>query len=549
MVAKNDVIVIGAGIAGLVAAFECLNQGKSVLILDRNTEEHLGGLAKLSFGGMALVGTPLQKRLGIKDTPEIALDDWHSFANFGPNDIFPKQWAEQYVNESLGQVYHWLGSLDLHFFPVVNWVERGLYKRGNSVPRYHVLWGTGYRLVERFVELLKKHRNNAKLNYLFEHKVTDLIKENGRIVGCIAEQEKMGKKDLTFYADHVMVATGGITGCLDKVREHWYKPWGEPPKEMLNGSHPFADGLLHDAVQKHGGNLTHLDKMWNYAAGIPNPNPEFEGHGLSLIPCKSALWLDHSGRRIGPEPMMTGFDTNELCHRISGLEKPYTWQLLNWRIAAKELAVSGSEHNPMIRDRKLVSFLREVLLGNHRLVRQLQKESDHFIVANNLQELVDKMNRLNGDQTIEYEVLKKEITQYDDVIRRGKDLWNDDQLRRIQHARSWRSDRVRTCAPKPILHPSAGPLIAIKLRLITRKSLGGIQTDLESRVLDPFGSPIPGLYAIGEAAGFGGGGASGFKSLEGTFLSGCILTARAAAKSVNNGVSLREHGKQRSLVT
>ncbi|PJZ46552.1 FAD-binding dehydrogenase [Leptospira brenneri] len=537
VVKRSDVIIVGAGIAGLVAAYECLNQGKSVLIIERNTEEHFGGLAKLSFGGMALVGTPLQKRLGIKDTPAIALEDWNSFANFGADDVLPKKWAEQYVHESVGQVYHWLANLDLNFFPVVNWVERGLYHRGNSVPRYHVLWGTGYRLVERFEELLKKYLQNGKLKYLFEHKVTDLIKENGRIVGCIAEQEKTESKDLLFYADHVIVATGGITGCLDKVREHWYKPWGQAPKEMLNGSHPYADGLVHEAVSRHGGNLTHLDKMWNYAAGIPNPKPQFEAHGLSLIPCKSALWLDHSGRRIGPEPMMTGFDTNELCRRISQLEKPHTWQLLNWRIAAKELAVSGSEHNPMIRDRKLVSFLKEILLGNHRLIRQLQKESDHFIVAKNLHELVDKMNQLNGDQSINYEVLKQEITQYDDVIKRGKGQWNDDQLRRILHARSWRSDKFRTCAPKPILDPSAGPLIAIKLRLITRKSLGGIQTDLQSRVLDKLGAPIDGLYAVGEAAGFGGGGASGFKSLEGTFLSGCILTARAAAKSIHENLS------------
>lgn len=535
-VKKNDVIIIGAGIAGLVAAFECLNQGKTVLIIERNTKEHLGGLAKLSFGGMALVGTPIQRRLGIKDTPAIALDDWHSFADFGPQDVLPKQWAEQYVHESAEQVYHWLLSLDLKFFPVVNWVERGQYKRGNSVPRYHVLWGTGHRLVERFEELLKNHQNSGRLSYLFEHKVTDLIQENGNIVGCIAEQENAKQEIFSFFAEHVIVATGGITGCLDKVRENWYKPWGKPPTEMLNGSHPFADGLVHDAVSRYGGNVTHLDKMWNYAAGIPHPKPEFEAHGLSLIPCKSALWLDHSGRRIGPEPMVTGFDTNELCHRVSQLEKPYTWQLLNWRIAAKELAVSGSEHNPMIRDRKLFSFLREVLLGNHRLVRQLQKESDHFIVAHDLRELVKQMNQLNGDHAIDYEVLKREVTQFDDMIRRGKGLWNDDQLRRIQHARGWRSDRVRTCKPKPILDPSAGPLIAIKLRLITRKSLGGIQTDLQSRVLNKLGVPITGLYAIGEAAGFGGGGASGFKSLEGTFLSGCILTARAAAKSI--GVSV-----------
>jgi predicted oxidoreductase len=301
---------------------------------------------------------------------------------------------------------------------------------------------------------------------------------------------------------------------------------------MLNGAHPFADGRMHDAVLAHGGKVTHLDWMWNYAAGIPHPQPLFDLHGLSLVPCKSALWLDHSGERIGPQPLVTGFDTNELCRRVSQLEKPWTWHLLNWRIAAKEFAISGAEHNPHFRDRRLLPFLKETLLGNHRLVRQMEEECDHFLVAKNLPDLVEKMNVLNPDDPVVLEKIEKAVTDYDEVIRRGEAQWNDDQLRRIQHARSWRSDRIRTCKPKPMLDEKSGPLIAIKLRLITRKSLGGIQTDLQSRVLNNAGQAIDGLYAIGEAAGFGGGGASGFRSLEGTFLSGCILTARAAADDI-----------------
>ncbi|TGM29210.1 FAD-binding dehydrogenase [Leptospira levettii] len=529
---KYDVVIIGAGIAGMVAAYECLNSNLSVLLIDRNSQDHLGGLAKLSFGGMALVNTPLQKRLGIKDSPSLALNDWLSFANFGENDYYPKLWAETYVNESLGQVYHWLRGFDLKFFPVVNWVERGLYQRGNSVPRYHVLWGTGHRLVERFSELLRNHKHNQKLKILFEHKVTELIKENNQIVGCIAEFESLPQQVVKFHSNFTIVATGGITGNLEKVRNNWYEPWGKPPTEMLNGAHPYSDGLVHMAVSRIGGNVTHLDKMWNYAAGIPHPKPQFENHGLSLIPCKSALWLDHTGKRIGPEPLVTGYDTNDLCYRISKLEKPYTWQVMNWRIASKELAISGSEHNPMIRDRKLFSFLKEILLGNHRLLRQLQNESDHFLVANDLRTLVDRMNQLNQNNFIEFETIERELKFYDEGIKRGKTFWNDDQIRRILQARTWKSEKFRTCNPKPILDPKSGPLIAIKLRLITRKSLGGIQTDLDSRVLDLKGKPMPGLYAIGEAAGFGGGGASGFKSLEGTFLSGCILTARSAANSI-----------------
>jgi predicted oxidoreductase len=288
---------------------------------------------------------------------------------------------------------------------------------------------------------------------------------------------------------------------------------------------------MHDVVEQKGGVVTHLENMWNYAAGIPHPFPKFDGHGLSLIPCKSALWLDHTGQRIGPMPLLTGFDTNELCHRLGSLEKPWSWHVLNWRIAAKEFAISGAEHNPHIRNSRLLPFLKETLFGNHRLVRQMQEESDHFIVADDLESLVEQMQRLDGDEHVRLDNVRAAVTTYDDNIRRGPSQWNDDQLRRIMHARAWRSDRLRTCKPKPVLDD--GPLIAIKLRVITRKSLGGIQTDMSSRVLGTTGKPIPGLYAVGEAAGFGGGGASGRRSLEGTFLSGCILTARAAADSIH----------------
>ena len=283
-------------------------------------------------------------------------------------------------------------------------------------------------------------------------------------------------------------------------------------------------------VEQHGGRVTHLEHMWNYAAGIPHPQAHFDNHGLSLIPCKSALWLDHTGQRIGPHPLVTGFDTHEMCARLAAMEKPWSWQVLNWRIAAKEFAISGAEHNPYIREGRFLPFMKEILFGNHRLVRQMQEESDHFIVADSLEDLVARMNALDGTDDVRLDNVRNSIRTFDDSVRRGPSQWNDDQLRRIQHARAWKSDRLRTCAPKPLL--DFQPLIAIKLRVVTRKSLGGIQTDLESRVLSSAGEPIPGLYAIGEAAGFGGGGASGKRSLEGTFLSGCVLTARAAADAI-----------------
>ncbi len=528
---QTDVIVIGAGIAGLVTAHECLEKGLSVQLVERSAAEDVGGLARQAFGGMALVDTPLQRRSGIRDSAELALGDWHSFADFEEHDEWPRRWAEYYVEQSRPRVYDWLTDKGMQYLPAVIWAERGMYHRGNSVPRYHVLWGTGHGLVQRFVELLDAHPAGDQLQMAFETRVTDLLESNGRIIGCRAVDETVGA-EVEFTADTVVVATGGINGTLQRVRENWYRPWGDPPDEMLNGAHPNADGHVHDLVAEKGGVLTHLDKMWNYAAGIPHPQARFEDHGLSLIPCKSALWLDHRGERIGPEPLVTGFDTNELCRRVCELPVSHTWQVLNWRIASREFAISGSDHNPLIRDRRKFAYIKDALLGSDQLVRQMQDESDHFIVADDLKSLVAAMNDLNGSEIVEYDRVQRSIGEYDAIVSRGRAQWNDDQLRRIEHARAWRPDRVRTCKPAPILDRSAGPLIAIKLRLVTRKSLGGIQTDLASRVLDTAGQPIDGLLAVGEAAGFGGGGASGKASLEGTFLSGCILTARAAADAL-----------------
>jgi len=287
-----------------------------------------------------------------------------------------------------------------------------------------------------------------------------------------------------------------------------------------------------------GGQITHAGEMWNYAAGLPHPRPHFAGHGLSTIPCKSALWLDHRGRRIGPEPLVTGFDTHALCQRVAAQDQPYTWHLLNWRIAAKELALSGAEHNQRVRDRQFLRFLMEVLFGNHRLVRQMTAESRHFLVDDTIAGLAAKMNALTGTPAVRAEVLQQTVDAFDANFARGESLFNDDQIRRIQHARHWGPDRLRTCKPAPLQAKGAGPFIAIQMQLITRKSLGGLKTDLQSRVLDAVDQPIDGLYCVGEAAGFGGGGASGKRSLEGTFLPGCILTARAAARSIIAGRSL-----------
>ena len=528
---ETDVLIIGGGLAGIAAALELLERGRRVLILDRDEESRFGGLAKDAFGGMALSGTPLQKLNGIRDDADLLLRDWLSFAEFAPEDRWPLRWAQLYAQRNHEDIYRWLVSRKVRFFPAVNWVERGEFQPGNSVPRYHIVWGTGWELVRVLAGQLRSHRNAGQLQICFRHRVDELVQTAGAVTGCVGVDESNGQ-NFSARADVTLVATGGINGSLEKVRQHWPPTWNRPPEVILNGSHPYADGKLHDAVEKIGGNITHLDWQWNYAAGIRHPKPRMPEHGLSLIPPKSALWMDATGRRIGPHPLVTGFDTHGLCERICHLPHGYTWQVLNRKIACKEISISGSEHNPAFRDRKPVAFMKEILLGNDGLYEYLVNECEDVVQADSFDELVRKMDALSLGPRIDAAGMLADIQQYDAVIGRGETFHNDDQLRRIEHARRWKGDKVRTLKYQKILDKDAGPLVAIREFIISRKSMGGIQTDDQCRVLSAAGTPIANLYAAGEAAGFGGGGISGKRSLEGTFLSSCILTGRIAGRAM-----------------
>ncbi|MNZ47100.1 KsdD-like steroid dehydrogenase [compost metagenome] len=534
MTLQTDLVVAGGGLAGIVTALEALRAGQHVTLVDRDTPERFGGLALWAFGGMALVGTPLQARMGIPDTPEVALRDWLRFGELSPDDQYPLHWARYYVEHSRSQVYDWLLGEGVKFMPAVNWVERGLQGDGNSLPRYHIIWGTARELTRRMIAALRAADSDGRLRVLHRHRVTALEHQAGKVNGVVAVCEDTAA-EIHLQAPVVVLAMGGINGSHAQARANW--PSDRPlPTTLLNGAHPYADGQLHHWVAGHlDGHISHAGEMWNYAAGFPHPYPHFDGHGLSTIPCKSALWLDHTGRRIGPQPLVTGFDTHWLCQRVAEQEKPWTWHLLNWRIAAREFAISGAEHNLRIRDRQFPAFLWETLIGNHRLVRQMQRESPHFLVDDSLAGLAGKMNALTCSLDIDPLVLQATADAFDANFVAGGRLHNDDQIRRILHARQWGPDRLRTCKPAPLQKRGTGPFIAIHAQLISRKSLGGLRTDLHSRVLDAAGQPIDGLYCVGEAAGFGGGGANGKRSLEGTFLPGCILTARAAARSIRHG--------------
>jgi uncharacterized protein len=536
-VTSSDVLIIGGGIAGITTALDLLDGGKSVMLLDRDDESAFGGLARESFGGMFFVDSPEQRRQGIRDSTDLAFRDWCSFAEFGTGDHWPKTWARAYVERCTEQVHRWVRGHGVSFLPVVNWVERGEFRPGNSVPRFHVAWGTGKGIAEALIAALRGHKNVGRLTLRFNARVERLTTTGGRIAGAEGANEKDGTP-FQARAETVVVAAGGINGGdLERVRQNWHRDWGAPPAELLNGSHKFADGRLHDATVAVGGVLTHLDRMWNYAAGVHHPQPRKPHHGLSLVPPRSALWLNWRGMRMGPQPLVSGFDTRRLVTDICAQERQYSWQLMNWRIALKELAVSGAEHNPSIRERNKFGFARDILFGNRWLVREMTENCRDFVTAENLPELVEKMNALQGDQAVELDLVREAVAQYDATIARGESLMNDEQLRRIAALRQYRGDRIRLCKFQPIDDPKARPLIAVREFIISRKSLGGILTDLESRALDSAGQPIQGLYAVGEAAGFGGGGVHGLRALEGTFLGGCILSGRIAAASIDGRTS------------
>ena len=537
-ITQFDLVIIGGGLAGITAALELLDHDLKIAIIDRDSEQNFGGLAMNALGGMALVNTPIQRLHRIKDSPELALKDWHSFAQFSEQDVWPKKWAELYVNRSVDDIYNWLKPMGIRFFPVPHWVERGENHDGNSVPRYHIIWGTGQHLMKTLISKLHNHPKAANLTCLFDHKVESLLMHDREISGARGVNEVNGQS-FEVNAPLVLVACGGINGSIERVKQEWDQSWGQPPAHILNGAHKFADGSVHDAVERINGNVTNLQQMWNYPGGVHHPNPRVAKEGLSVIPPKSAIWLDATGKRFAP-PLVTSFDTHLICKRIATDPHGYSWQVMNWNIALKEIAVSGAESNPAFRDRKIFNLVKEITKGNITLLNFLINQCEDFVTANTLEELVQKMNHANansqtvGSGYVDIANVKQAVENYDAQIELGKESHNDEQLRLISEVKNWRGDKSRTCDFQKIMDENAMPLVAIREFIVSRKSMGGIQTDLESRVLSKSGIPIPGLYAAGEAAGFGGGGISGLKSLEGTFISNCILNARMATRSITD---------------
>ncbi|MCB9628462.1 MAG: FAD-dependent oxidoreductase [Sandaracinaceae bacterium] len=530
----TEIVIAGGGLAGLVTAHELLDKGRKVLVLDRDVAGKLGGLAKESFGGVHMIDTPHMRKLGLRDTPDLAMSDWESYAHFGEGDTFPRQWARFYCENSDEYIFRFLDKAKVEFLPVVNWPERGLDKPGNSIPRWHIAWGTGHEIIARVVAAIEAHPRRSNLTLRFEHTVSGVEMTDGRATG-LTGTDKSGKS-FRVKAEHVVIAAGGICGGdLSKVRANWYAPWGQPPKKLLNGAHIYGDGMLHDEVARHGANVTHLDKQWHYAAGVHHPRKSRPDDGLSLVPPRSGLWMNAHGERIrNPRPLVAYTDTRHLVESILKEPGQYAWIVMNHKIAIRELGVSGCSYMTAFFEKNKAMLVRDLITGNKALVARLLKECpDDFVQAKTLPALVEQMNQRGLDgHRVDLDAMRRDIGAYDDQIDRGPAYFNDEQLRQIMNFRTYRGDKIRTCKYQKILDPKAGPLIAIRSFILSRKSLGGIQTDLRGRVMRADGAHIPGLFAVGEAAGFGGGGIHGRGSLEGTFLGGCVLTGRVTGRAI-----------------
>ena len=541
-----DVIIVGGGLAGLVAAGELIDAGKRVILLDQEGEQSLGGQAFWSFGGLFFVDSPEQRRMRIRDSYDLALQDWLGSAGFDrEEDLWPRKWAEAYVGFAAGEMRAWLRARGMRWFPVVGWAERGGYtatEHGNSVPRFHVTWGTGPGIVKPFVDRLREGERQGLVSLRFRYRVNgfstaagvvdgvqgDILKPTTAERGSPSSRTVVG--DFTLRAQTIVVASGGIGGNLDLVRKSWPKRLGNPPKRMICGVPDHVDGRMLGITEAVGGNVINRDRMWHYTEGVQNWRPIWSRHGIRILPGPSSLWLDARGKRL-PVPLFPGFDTLGTLAHITATGYDYSWFVLSQKIIEREFALSGSEQNPDLTSGSWVKVVRARRGGGAPApVRAFMERGADFIVERNLTDLVRRMNQLTGEGLLDAAAIEREVCARDREIDNA--FTKDAQVTAIRGARNYLGDRlIRVAKPHRLLDPAAAPLVAVRLWILTRKTLGGLQTDLSARVLKADGAPLANVFAAGEAAGFGGGGMHGYRALEGTFLGGCIFSGRTAGRS------------------
>ncbi len=540
-----DAIIVGGGLAGLVAAAELIDARKKIIILDQEPEQSLGGQAFWSLGGIFLVDSPEQRRMGIRDLHALALEDWMGTAAFDRDeDFWPRRWAEAYVDFAAGEKRAWLRARGVRFFPVVGWAERGggnAVGHGNSVPRFHLTWGTGPGIIAPFIERVREGAKAGLVTFKFRHRVNALAKSGSIVDGVRGDilapsvVERGGKSSreivgaFELKAQAVVVASGGIGANHDLVRQNWPQRLGPVPKRMITGVPDHVDGRMLAITEAAGGTVINRDRMWHYVEGIKNWNPIWTDHAIRILPGPSSLWLDARGRRL-PVPLYPGFDTLATLKHIGETGYDYSWFILTRKIIEKEFALSGSEQNPDFTNKSWRQVVARVRAGIPGPVKAFMDKGEDFIIERDLARLVERMNALAGEPLLDLKDVEREIAARDRQLDNafGKDM----QIAAIRAARRYLGDKLtRTASPHQLLDPAAGPLIAVRLNILTRKTLGGLQTDLDSRVIGADGQPVAGLYAAGEVAGFGGGGVHGYAALEGTFLGGCIFSGRAAGRA------------------
>ncbi|OZC46401.1 FAD-binding dehydrogenase [Rhodococcus sp. RS1C4] len=539
-----DAIVVGGGLAGLVAAAELVDKGKRVILVDQENEANLGGQAFWSFGGLFFVDSPEQRRLGIKDSYDLALQDWMGTAGFDrEEDLWPRRWAQAYVEFAAGEKRSWLRQRGLKIFPLVGWAERGGYGpdgHGNSVPRFHITWGTGPALVDMFAATVRDGADRGLVDFAFRHRVDEILVSDGvatGVRGSVLEpsdvargvpSSRLAVGEFEFTAGAVVVTSGGIGANWDLVKKNWPARLGTPPQHMLTGVPAHVDGRMLEISRRAGASLINSDRMWHYTEGITNYDSVWPNHGIRILPGPSSLWLDATGKQL-PAPLFPGFDTLGTLEHIVRTGYDYSWFVLDQKIIEKEFGLSGQEQNPDLTGRSVRKLLERIRPGAPGPVEAFKRRGEDFVVADSVRELVAGMNKI-GSVDLDADAVEATLIARDREMVNGfsKDL----SVSVIHAARKYKGDRVaRIASPHRLLDPASGPLIAVKLHLLTRKTLGGLETDLDSRVLRTDGTPFDGLFAAGEVAGFGGGGVHGYRSLEGTFLGGCIFSGRAAGRA------------------
>jgi len=545
MVETADILIVGGGLAGLVAACEAAERGKRVIVLDQEGRQNLGGQAFWSLGGLFMVDTPEQRRLKIKDSRELALSDWMGSAQFDRDeDYWPRKTAEAYIDFANGEMRPWLAEKGMRWFPVVGWAERGgafAGGHGNSVPRFHITWGTGPGVLKPFVDRALEFEKQGKIIFKFRHKVTRLEKAHQQITGLsgdILEETRVERGqqssrhvvgDFRFSANHVIVTSGGIGGNFELVRKKWpVSRIGKPPKDLISGVPHHVDGEMIGITQKAGAELINEDRMWHYTEGVKNWDSIWPHHGIRILPGPSSMWFDAEGNRL-PAPCLPGFDTLSTLKHILSTGHDYSWFILNQAIIEKEIALSGSEQNPDFTSGSWKEVLKSRLAkGATAPVEAFKEKGEDFVVRDNLDDLIAGMNQIGGGK-LDGAKIRAAMEARD--LQMDNKFSKDAQVMAIHSARNYLGDKlIRTAKPHKILDPAKGPLIAIKLHILTRKTLGGIHTNLDGEVLNAAGETIEGLYAAGECAGFGGGGYHGYNALEGTFLGGCIFSGRSAGR-------------------